>query len=221
MWWCGACPVECWCCTCGGVGIGVASQWYWGNEMDASWTLGWKSLRNIRCGGLLHLHPQSGSEWKVDFDIEPAAKPSIFLGRTQQISPKLRVSDKATFTCRKLVSTVLSDESYDDIRRSSGAVFFFLCNLLSEDQQFRGRLASQDEYQKNINDFEEDKLAQLLKNVAEKKSSNELFHHSTSYLHLTRTPWSYSTFRSLFETKSPSETGRKESDKSVNGVQCL
>ena len=105
-------------------------------------------------------HPQSGSEWKVDFDIEPAAGPSILPGRIQQISPKLRVSDK--FTCRKFVSTVLSDESYDDIRRSSGAVFFFVCNLLSEDQQYRGRLASQDEYQKkNIKDFEEDKLVQL------------------------------------------------------------
>ena len=122
-------------------------------------------------------------------DVNSTAVPSIPSWRIQQTSPKLGASEKVTqFTCRKLASIIHNDDSYDDIRRSFDLVFFLVRNLLSEDKQFRGRLASEDEYQSNVKDFNEDNFVQLLKDAAKKKKWDDLFHHSTSHLHLIRTP---------------------------------
>ena len=126
-----------------------------------------------------------------EVDVNSTAVPSIPPWRIQQLetSPKLCASEEAIqYACRKLASIIHNDDSYDDIRRSFDLVFFLVRNLLSEDKQFRGRLASEDEYQSNVKDFNEDNFVQLLKDAAKKKNWDDLFHHSTSHLHLIRTP---------------------------------
>ena len=126
----------------------------------------------------------------MEVDFEPTAGPYIPPWRIQQLetSPKLCASEEAIqYACSALASIIHNDVPYNNIRRSFDLVFLLVRNLLSEDQ-FRGRLASKGEYHNNIKDFEEDRFVQLLKDAADKKNWNNLFHHSTSHLHLIRTP---------------------------------
>ena len=125
----------------------------------------------------------------IDMDIGPAGKP-LNPPRPrihQQTSPKICVSENATrYACARLATTVFHDDDPDDIRRSLDVVFILVRNLLSEDNQLCGRLASRDEYRNNVEHFGEGNFIQLLRDTAKQKNWQDLFEHGTLHLHLTR-----------------------------------
>ena len=100
-------------------------QWYWGNEMDASWKLGWKSLRNIRCGGLLHLPYVHKVDLNGKWILTSSPQQNHLFSRGA--SNKYHRSSVSLIRLHLPVEnsyTLILSESYDDIRRSFGAVFF-------------------------------------------------------------------------------------------------
>lgn len=102
-------------------------------------------------------------------------------------SPTICASEDYQFACTQFARLVQPDDKDAHIRRSLGLVYQVVKDLLSQDQQFFGRVATSDEYETNVKHFGEDRFIGLLKNTVEKDYWT-LFQHSAVYnLYLTRT----------------------------------
>ena len=110
-------------------------------------------------------------------------------GSAAGTSPKICVSEDAyQYACKQSARIVHPDDDDNGIRRSLGLVYEVVQDLLSQDQQFFGLVATWDEYRNNVKHFGEDRFIGLLRNTAKENNWEALFQHSILYdPHLTRT----------------------------------
>ena len=99
----------------------------------------------------------------MEVDIEPTAGRGASNNLKHHRSSVFLSLEAIQYACSTLASIIHNDVPYNNIRRSFDRIFLLGRNLLSEDQQLRGRLASKGEYHNNIKDFEEDKFERCSK----------------------------------------------------------
>ena len=122
-------------------------------------------------------HNQSDDDAShMDIDVDQTGPPGIY-------QPNISVSETTIQrACGGLAALIYPHDRDDTIRRSLNSVWGLVHGALCQDQQHRGRLANQNEYQINVNHFGEDKFCQLLRDIAKKKNWKDLFQHGTFYI---------------------------------------
>ena len=104
----------------------------------------------------------------------------------QQTLPNVYVSEKdIQYTSERLARNISHHDTNDEIQRTFGAISSYVHELLRRDERYHRYLADPAEYQNNIKRFGEDNFTHLLRDMAEKNSWKDLFHHGTLYLYST------------------------------------
>jgi hypothetical protein len=85
--------------------------------------------------------------------------------------------------CKQVECAIRPDDDDDWIHQSLGHVFLALCDPLQEDLNRKARLANEDQLKENINKAGEQQFINLLKDIAKKKSWQDLLQNGTSFLY--------------------------------------